>query len=159
MSSKITLDDLLEAHTRVPARGTRIKRCGKSKQQDGGSKTSEWFVKAGKYIKDKKLVSKGLKAIAPFLGTYGGLASGASVVADMSGYGLTVPGGCKCRCVRTQPVTQPVMRLQQGTGLSIGSGLTLAGDRYQPMHRARVIPADCTEELRGSGRIIGNRTF
>ena len=158
MSSKITLDDLLEAHTRAPARGTRIKRCGKSKQQDGGSKTSEWFVKAGKYIKDKKLVSKGLKGISGFLpGPYGVAAAAAGSVADMAGYGLTVPGGgkCMCRCVRTQPV----MRLQQGTGLSIGSGLTLAGDRYQPMHRARVIPADCTEELRGSGRIIGNRTF
>ena len=162
--------------TRKPKSRARAPRTrGKKKEVDGGSKVGDWFVKAGKYIKDNKIVSKSLKAVSPFLGAYGGLTTAASAVAESAGYGLSVPGGgmcstCKCRCskaesrpviqpdMQPQPVTQPRMRAQQGTGLSLGSGLTLAGDRYQPLRR-RIVPADCSEEVRGTGRIIGNRVF
>lgn len=162
--------------TRKPksrARGPRTR--GKKKEVDGGSKVGDWFVKAGKYIKDNKIVSKSLKAVSPFLGAYGGLTTAASAVAESAGYGLSVPGGgicstCKCRCSKSesrpviqpqpviQPDMQPRMRAKQGTGLSLGSGLTLAGDRYQPLRR-RIVPADCSEEVRGTGRIIGNRVY
>ena len=126
-------------------------------------------MKAGKYIKDNKIVSKSLKAVSPFLGAYGGLTTAASAVAESAGYGLSVPGGgicstCKCRCSKSesrpviQPDMQPRMRAQQGTGLSLGSGLTLAGDRYQPSRR-RIVPADCSEEVQATGRIRGNRVY
>lgn len=179
--SKLSIGELLDSPVNVKTRALKPRKCGK-KKLEGGSKAGEWLKKAGQYIKDKKLISKGLKAVSPFLGAYGGIASVAGTIADTAGYGisvpgggLTVPGGCKCavgcKCGQqfTQPhmrsgVTQPThprhMKLQKGTGLaSTGSGLTLAGDKYRPLRRERVIPADCVEEVSGSGRIIGNRTF
>ena len=170
------MEQLIGSPTRVKTRAVRPRKCGK-KKLEGGSKAGEWLKKAGQYIKDKKLISKGLKAVSPFLGAYGGVAGAAGTIADMAGYGLTVPGGgltvpggCKCNCsrytqshMRSEVQSRPNqpgagMRMQKGTGLAMGSGLTLAGAKYQPM-RQRVLQADCVEEVAGGSRIIGNRLF
>lgn len=162
---KLTINTLLDTPETHKARRTRSGRPKKGKKQlNGGSKVGDWFVKAGKYIKDKKLVSKGLKAVSPFLGAYGGVANGAAVIADMAGYGLvgnglTIPGGCKCMSTPPRHHIQPHtnVRLQKGTGLTMGgTGLTLAGARYQqmqPMQRPR------SGEVVGTGVMVGNRLF
>ena len=92
------------------------------KTQERMRKAGEWLKNAGKYIKDKQLISAGLKGAAQFAGPIGGPIAGfLSGVAHQAGYGLGLPG--------------------QG-----GNGLLLAGERA-PRKRAVIMP----HETVGSG--------
>ena len=121
-------------------------------------KFKEGAKKVWKYVKDKKLISKGLSAISPFLGPeLGMLTQGASTVASLlgagnaKGSGLSLPGGAKhshpyrscCRCGLASK--------------SVGSGLLLAGQKANP--RPRIVGPDCHEVVGSGARIIGNRAY
>ena len=100
---------------------------------------------AWQFVKDKKLISKGLATAAPWLGQFAPIATAAAGVANSLGAGITLPQGGG---------GHPYRRIH-GSGLG-GRGLLLAGERRA---RPRVIPADAHEEIRGRGRIIGNRLY
>ena len=75
----------------------------------GRGKVADWFRKLGSTIKSKQLISKGLAAVAPYLGQYQGLAGAAGQLAGKMGYGrrrrtvghgLRLAGGMRRRHVR-----------------------------------------------------------
>lgn len=53
----------------------------------GRGKVGDFFKKLWGTIKEKKLISKGLSAVAPYLGAYSPIATGASQVAGALGAG------------------------------------------------------------------------
>ena len=113
-------------------------------QGPGMDKFKAKAKQAWEFVKDKKLISKGLATAAPWLGSLAPIATAAAGVANSLGAGITLPQGGG---------GHPYRRINGG-GLG-GRGLLLAGERRRP----RVIPADAHEEIRGRGRIIGNRMY
>ena len=110
-------------------RKTRRRQTGSGpKTQERMRKAGEWLKNAGKYIKDKQLLSAGLKGAAQFAGPIGGPIAGfLSGVAHQAGYGLGLPG--------------------QG-----GNGLLLAGERAP--RRAVTMPRETVGsglQFRGAG--------
>lgn len=103
------------------------------KTQERMRKAGEWLKNAGKYIKDKQLLSAGLKGAAQFAGPIGGPIAGfLSGVAHQAGYGLGLPGqggnGLLLAGERAprRAVTMP--RETVGSGLQFkGAGVTLPG--------------------------------
>ena len=52
-----------------------------------GRGIGDWFKKLYNTVRDKKLISRGLAAVAPALGSYSPIASGASALAGKLGFG------------------------------------------------------------------------
>ena len=130
-------------------------------KQTGKGKITDWLKRAGKFIKDKKLISAGLRGVSTFMpGVLKPISAFAAGVADQLGYGINLPGAPSQHggggIMRTLPY-RPI--IYSGTGLSRrvhGSGVLLPGEkRRQP----RVIRADVIQEQIGSGRIVGNKLY
>ena len=98
---------------------------------------------AGKFVKDKKLISKGLATAAPWLGSFAPIATAASGVANSLGAGISLPGPHGGS--RHHPYHNHPYRNQHGgvLGQSFGSGRLLAGERAGP--RRRIIRPDVYE--------------
>jgi len=129
----------------------------------GGSKVGDWMKKASKFIKDKKLLSSGIKAAAPFLPSVGKPIAGfVSGVVDQLGYGVTLPGSSSQHgngIVQTMPYN----RVLRGTGMASngvrGSGVLLPGQKASTLRRPRIGKADVLHEQSGNGKIVGNRLY
>ena len=129
----------------------------------GGSKVGDWFKKAGKFIKDKKLLSSGIRAAAPFLPSVGKPIAGfVSGVVDQLGYGVTLPGSSS-QHGNGIVQTMPYKRVLRGTGMAShrvrGSGLLLPGQKASTLRRPRIVKADVIHEQVGNGRIVGNKLY
>lgn len=70
----------------MPPKSKAKKFMARKTQTQKGGNFGDFLKKAGKWIKDNKIVSRGLSAVSPFLGTYSGLARGASVAANLAGW-------------------------------------------------------------------------
>ena len=127
-------------------------RPGREKVKADFKKAGDWLKKAGKYIKDNKLISVGLKSAAPYAGPIGGPVAGfLSGVAGQVGFGVTLPGDSsqhgngvllagqrrtRKRRPRLMPVPMPMpvtmsRNVFNGSGMhgQYGSGVLLAGQR------------------------------
>ena len=96
-----------------------------------------------KFVKDKKLISKGLATAAPWLGSFAPIATAASGVANSLGAGISLPGphgGSRHHPYHHHPYRNPHGGV---LGQSFGSGLLLAGERAGP--RRRIIRPDVYE--------------
>ena len=109
----------------------------------GWEKFKTGVKKVAKFVKDNKLISKGLSAAAPFLGPYSGVATTVSGVANSLGAGISLPGphgGSRHHPYHHHPYRNPHGGV---LGQSFGSGLLLAGERAGP--RRRIIRPDVYE--------------
>ena len=62
-------------------------------KQTGKGKITDWFKRAGKFIKDKKLISAGLRGVSTVMpGVFKPIAGFAAGVADQLGFGINLPG-------------------------------------------------------------------
>ena len=131
-------------------------------KQTGKGKITDWFKRAGKFIKDKKLNSAGLRGVSTFMpGVLKPISAFAAGVADQLGYGVTLPGA-PSQHGGSMMRTLPYRPIYSGTGLSRrvhGSGLLLAGQKANTLRRSRIIKADVLHEQIGSGRIVGNKLY
>ncbi len=129
----------------------------------GGSKAGDWMKKASKFIKDKKLLSSGIKAAAPFLPSVGKPIAGfVSGVVDQLGWGVTLPGSSS-QHGNGIVQTMPYKRVLRGTGLASnrvrGGGVLLPGQRAHTVKRQRIVKADVLDEQIGSGFHGNNRLY
>ena len=114
-------------------------------------------------VKDKKLISSGIRAAAPFLPSVGKPIAGfVSGVVDQLGYGVTLPGSSS-QHGNGIVQTMPYKRVLRGTGMASnrvrGSGVLLPGQRAHTVKRQRIIKPDVLHEQAGRGSIIGNRLY
>ena len=62
-------------------------------KQTGKGKITDWLKRAGKFIKDKKLISAGLRGVSTVVpGVLKPISAFAAGVADQLGFGVTLPG-------------------------------------------------------------------
>lgn len=150
-------------------------RPGREKVKQDFKKAGDWFKKAGKYIKDNKLISTGLKAAAPFAGPIGGPVAGfLSGVAQQTGYGVTLPGDnsqhgngvllagqrrTRKRRARTMPVPMPTPATMGYFNGITGSGVLLAGERSNRMRGGGMHGSGMRGRSRGSRVYIPNVHF
>jgi len=134
----------------MPPKRTNARRANKTQQGKGPGldKFKRGVKKAWNFVKDKKLISKGLNFVAPMLGEYSGIAKTTAGIAEQLGTGVTLPGGSIRGSGRHH---HKHMRGFLGAKHIHGSGLLLAGER-----RPRIITLPV--EQSGSG-IIGNRVY
>jgi hypothetical protein len=161
-------------------------RPGREKVKADFKKAGDWFKKAGKYIKDNKLISVGLKSAAPFAGPIGGPIAGfLSGVAEQTGYGVTLPGDSsqhgngvllagqrrtRKRRPRLMPVPMP-MPVTMSRNVFNGSGVLLAGQRrisgngkksHRNKNASRIFKPVGVYEVVGKSQtanIIGNKMY
>ena len=109
----------------------------------GWDKFKTGVKKVAKFVKDNKLISKGLSAAAPFLGPYSGIATTVSGVANSLGAGIGLAGsrgGSRHHPFHHHPYRNPHGGV---LGNSRGGGLLLAGERAGP--RRRIVRPDAYE--------------
>ena len=140
---------------------TKAIRTRKPKQK-GNGKITDWLKRAGKFIKDKKLISAGLRGVSTVLpGVLKPISAFAAGVADQLGFGINLPGAPSQHgggMMRTLPY-RPICK---GTGLSRrvqGSGILLPGQKANTLRRPRIIKADVLHEQIGSGFHGNNRLY
>jgi len=161
-------------------------RPGREKVKADFKKAGDWIKKAGKYIKDNKLISVGLKSAAPFAGPIGGPIAGfLSGVAEQTGYGVTLPGDSsqhgngvllagqrrtRKRRPRLMPVPMP-MPVTMSRNVFNGSGVLLAGQRrisgngkksHRNKNASRIFKPVGVYEVVGKSQtanIIGNKMY
>ena len=109
----------------------------------GWDKFKTGVKKVAKFVKDKKLISKGLATAAPWLGSFAPAALAASAAANSLGAGISLPGphgGSRHHPYHNHPYRNPHGGV---LGQSFGGGLLLAGERAGP--RRRIIRPDVYE--------------
>ena len=77
-----------------------------------GAGVGSWLKNLYNTVRDKKLISRGLSAIAPYTGSYSPIASGAATVASKLGFGRRRP------------------RMYRGKGLRLAGGARRVRRRY-----------------------------
>ena len=145
----------VSSHTKRPALVNKIADLAHSEgygrrriagRAPGWNKFKTGVKKVAKFVKDNKLISKGLSAAAPFLGPYSGIATTVSGVANSLGAGISLPGPHGgSRHHRNHPFHHHPYRNPHGgvLGNSRGGGLLLAGERAGP--RRRIVRPDAYE--------------
>ena len=133
------------------------------KVRTDAKKAGDWFKKAGKFIKDSKLLSSGLKGVAEFApGIVKPIAGFAYGVTNQLGYGVTLPGA-PSQHGNGIVQTMPYKRVLRGTGMAShgmrGSGVLLPGQKAHTVKRQRIVKPDLIHEQVGNGRIIGNKLY